>query len=134
MLRNRGFTRAVGIAVAVCALVVANPQAALAKVDNLWGLWASEVTDRSKVEIPFVILTSLPAMILSTPFWFGVWSVDKIKHSGDDEESDDAASESGADAAEAEETEVEAEPTGSDGVEAEATGADTAEAEAKPDE
>lgn len=138
MLRNRGFTRAVGIAVAVCALVVANPQAALAKVDNLWSIWASEVTDRSKVEIPFVILTSLPAMILSTPFWFGVWSVDKIKHSGDDEESDDAASESGADAAEAEETdleaEAEAEPTGSDEVEAEATGADTAEAEAKPDE
>ena len=136
MLRNRGFTRAVGIAVAVCALVVANPQAALAKVDNLWGLWASEVTDRSKVEIPFVILTSLPAMILSTPFWFGVWSVDKSEHSGDDEESDEGGSESGADAAEAEETdlEAEAEPTGSDEVEAEATGADTAEAEAEPDE
>jgi hypothetical protein len=138
MLRNRGFTRTVGIAVAVCALVVATPQMALAKVDNLWGVWASEVTDRSKVEIPFVILTSLPAMILSTPFWFGVWSVDKIKHSGDDEESDDAASESGADAAEAEEIELEAEaeaePTGSDEVEAEATGADTAEAEAKADE
>jgi hypothetical protein len=146
MLRNRGFTRTVGIAVAVCALVVATPQMALAKVDNLWGVWASEVTDRSKVEIPFVILTSLPAMILSTPFWFGVWSVDQIKNLGDDEESEYAASESGAGSAEAEETEleaeaettgsdeVEAEATGTDGAEAEATGADTAEAEAKADE
>jgi len=93
MLGNRGFIRTAAIAAAACALVVATPQTALAKVDNLWSVWASEVTDRSKVEIPFVILTSLPAMIISTPFWFGVWSVDKIKHSGDDEESEDEADE-----------------------------------------
>jgi hypothetical protein len=93
MLRNRGFTRTAAIVTAVCALVVATPQTALAEVDNIWGIWAKEVTDRSKVEVPFVILTSLPAMLVSTPFWFGVWSVDKIKHSGDDEESEDESDE-----------------------------------------
>jgi hypothetical protein len=89
MLRNRGFTRVAAVAAAVCALVVATPQTALAEADNIWGIWASEVTDRSKVEVPFAILTSLPAMLLSTPFWFGAWSVDKIKNAGDDEESED---------------------------------------------
>ena len=84
MLRKRGFTRAVAIAVAACALVVATPQTALAEVDNLWGVWAQEVTNRSMVEVPFVILVSLPVMLVSTPFWFGVWSVDKIKHAGED--------------------------------------------------
>jgi hypothetical protein len=93
MLRNRRFTRTAAIAAAVCALVVATPQTALAEVDNLWGIWAKEVTDRSKAEIPFVILTSLPAMIVSTPFWFGVWSVDKIKHAGDDDATEDEADE-----------------------------------------
>jgi hypothetical protein len=90
MLRNRRFTRAAAIAAGVCALIVATPQTALAKVDNLWGIWAKEVTDRSMVEVPFVILTSLPAMLLSTPFWFGVWSVDKIKNAGDDDEAEEA--------------------------------------------
>ena len=89
MLKNRGFTRVAAVAATVCALVVATPQAAVAKVDNLWGVWASEVTDRSKVEVPFAIITSLPAMLLSTPFWFGVWSLAKIKNSGDDEESEE---------------------------------------------
>jgi hypothetical protein len=32
-------------------------------------------------------------MLISTPFWFGVWSIDKIKHSGDDEESEDESDE-----------------------------------------
>ena len=91
MLRNRGFTRTAAIAAAVYTLVVATPQAAQAEVDNLWGVWASELTNRSMAEVPFAVLTSLPAMILSTPFWFGVWSVDKIKNSGDDEEDEDAA-------------------------------------------
>ncbi|MBW2287490.1 MAG: hypothetical protein JRG80_03415 [Deltaproteobacteria bacterium] len=89
MLRNRGFTRVAAVAAAVCALVVATPQTAMAEVDNIWSIWASEVTDRSKVEVPFAILTSLPAMILSTPFWFGTWSLDKIENLGDDEEIED---------------------------------------------
>ena len=92
MLKNRGFAQTVAVAAAVFTLVVATPQSALAKVDNLWALWASEVTDRSKAEIPFVILTSLPAMLVSTPFWFGVWSLDKIKHAGDDEAGEDSES------------------------------------------
>jgi len=120
MFTNRRFTRATAVAVTVCALILAAPQSAMAKVDNLWSIWASEVTDRSKVEIPFVILTSLPAMIVSTPFWLGVWSVDKYKNRDRRDESEDVEVETGSDAAEAETDVMEDE--------AEATGADTVEA------
>jgi len=93
MLRNRGFTHVAAIAAIVAALVVAIPRPALARVDNLWGVWASEVTNRSKIELPFVILASLPAMIISTPFWFGVWSLDRLKHPGHDAAEDEEADE-----------------------------------------
>lgn len=86
MLKIRGFARIAAIAAAVFMLVVATPQAAVAAVDNIWAVWVREVTNRSKVEVPFVILTSLPAMLISTPFWFGLWSVDKIKSAGDSED------------------------------------------------
>jgi hypothetical protein len=144
MFTNRGFTRATAVAAAVCMLVVVAPQTSVAKVDNLWSVWASEVTDRSKAEIPFVILTSLPAMLVSTPFWLGVWSLDKYKNRESGERSMEAAQRA-EDEAEANAMEDEAEATGSDtpeesGVDAEsdasaseAAGSDTAEAEAGAD-
>jgi hypothetical protein len=146
MFTNRGFTRATAVAAAVCMLVVVAPQTSVAKVDNLWSVWASEVTDRSKAEIPFVILTSLPAMLVSTPFWLGVWSLDKYKNREGGERSMEAAQRAEDEAeAEANAMEDEAEATGSDtpeesGVDAEsdasaseAAGSDTAEAEAGAD-
>jgi hypothetical protein len=85
-------TRTIAATIAAVILVAATPQAASAEVDNIWTIWASEVTDRQMAEIPFVILTSLPAMILSTPFWAGVVAVDAYKHRGA-EEDDEAGDE-----------------------------------------
>jgi hypothetical protein len=53
-------------------LPLAAPPAAWAAEDdeNLWSQWWTSITDRSiKVEIPFVFLVTLPAMILITPVW-----------------------------------------------------------------
>ena len=122
MFTNRGFTHATAVAAAVCMLAVVTPQTAMAKVDNLWSVWAKEVTDRSKVEVPFVILASLPAMLISTPFWFGVWSIDKYK--------DRAGGGRSKDAAQWEEDKAEAKAVAkakAKADEAEAAGADTAE-------
>jgi hypothetical protein len=96
MLEKKRIKRAAAVTVTVFALVGAAPQAAMAKVDNLWKAWAAEVTNRSMVEVPFAVLTSFPALLISTPFWFGVWTLDKIKHRGSDDsskakESDDDA-------------------------------------------
>ena len=75
-------TRFAATLVAALALTAATPQPAVAEVENIWGRWTSEVLDRdSKWEIPFAILSSVPAMILITPIWAGqlvldMWSGD----------------------------------------------------------
>ena len=64
--------------VAALALTAATPQPAVAEVENIWSRWTSEVLDRdSKWEIPFAILTSVPAMILVTPIWAAQLALEK---------------------------------------------------------
>jgi len=78
-------------ALAVCATMSwATPPAASA--DEFWGLWASEVVQRSWWEMPFVIVFSLPPMVVTTPFWattkavgaMGGPSESERAHAGDD--------------------------------------------------
>jgi hypothetical protein len=64
--------------IAVLSLGVASPDSAVA-VDNIWAEWKNGVTQRSRVEIPFAILITLPPMIVTTPFWGGGWLVGKLK-------------------------------------------------------
>jgi hypothetical protein len=61
--------RAVALA-CTCFMLLASMPAA-AQADEFWGLWASEVKLRVWWEMPFVIVFSLPAMIVTTPFWAG---------------------------------------------------------------
>jgi hypothetical protein len=70
--RRHRARRFVAALLAGACLPLAAPPAAWAREDekNLWGEWWNAVTDRSiKVEIPFVFLVTLPAMILITPVW-----------------------------------------------------------------
>jgi len=138
MLAKRRITRVAAATVTAFALVAA-PQAAMAEVDNLFKVWATEVTDRSMYEVPFALIVSLPALVISAPFWFGVWSVDKIKMSRrgentfdyDDEFADKTESEKAAAAEEAIDEEA---PTGEDaGEEGPADEAPTGEAAAEED-
>jgi len=74
-------TKILASGVAILGLVTAAPQAALAAdVENIWARWFAEVTDREGPEIPFAILFSLPAMILSTPFWVGAVTLKALKN------------------------------------------------------
>jgi hypothetical protein len=83
-------------ALAVCALLSwATPPAASA--DEFWGLWASEVAQRAWWEMPFVIVFSLPPMVVTTPFWATTKAVSAMggpteserAHANDDAEDDD---------------------------------------------
>jgi hypothetical protein len=55
----------------ICILVAAPPGAsAREKDENLWVRWWEGVTIREdKLEIPFIVLASIPAMLLITPIW-----------------------------------------------------------------
>jgi hypothetical protein len=64
--------------IAVLALGIATPPSALA-VDNIWKQWATEVTERGKIETPFAIIITLPAMLATTPLWAGAWAIGKMK-------------------------------------------------------
>lgn len=119
MLAKRRITRTIAATLTILALVAA-PQAAMAEVDNLFKVWATEVTDRSMVEVPFAVIVSLPALLVSAPFWFGVWSVDRIKsrtraesdYDYDDEFADKTADEAAAGEESADEATGEESPTG----------------------
>jgi hypothetical protein len=79
LMKRTAATRAIATLIATLALVAAVPKAALAESENLWKIWATEVTDRSVYEMPFAILFSLPAMIVTTPFWLGNVALEKLK-------------------------------------------------------
>jgi hypothetical protein len=65
--------------VAVIAGIALVPPAALAEAEGIWSRWASGVTKREiKAEIPFVVLFSLPPMIVITPFWLVQVAVEKM--------------------------------------------------------
>ena len=73
----------IAAALAVCALLSwTSPKPAAA--DDFWGLWASEVRQRTWWEMPFAIVVSFPAMVVTTPFWAGSKAVGAMK-GGDDE-------------------------------------------------
>lgn len=54
--------------------------------DEFWGLWGREVVKRTWWEMPFAIVFSLPAMVVTTPFWAGTKAVGALQGDGDDEE------------------------------------------------
>ena len=64
------------------ALALGAPMSAAA--DEFWGLWASEVRQRVWWERPFAIIFSLPAMVVTTPFWASTKAYGAIKNRGDD--------------------------------------------------
>jgi hypothetical protein len=78
LLRRTAMRRLLASFIAVLSLGVASPGSALA-VDNLWAEWKEGVTQRSRGEVPFAILITLPAMLVTTPFWAGAWAVGKLK-------------------------------------------------------
>jgi hypothetical protein len=80
--KRTAIARAIATLITVFVLVAAVPQTALAEEQGIWSQWVAEVADRSKPEIPIAILFSLPAMIVSTPFWLGQLALDKMR--GDD--------------------------------------------------
>jgi hypothetical protein len=73
---------AVLLAIQIGLLAVA--PSALAEDGNIWSRWAERATDREiKAEVPFVILVTLPAMLVITP----IWAVQKaIEAIGDEDE------------------------------------------------
>ncbi len=78
-MKRTATTRFIATLIATLALVAAVPQAAFAEDENIWTLWAAEVTERSAFEMPFAILFSLPAMIATTPFWLGKLALEKLE-------------------------------------------------------
>jgi hypothetical protein len=83
LAKRTAIARAIATLITVFVLVAAVPQTALADEESgIWSQWVAEVADRSKPEIPIAILFSLPAMIVSTPFWLGQLALDKMR--GDD--------------------------------------------------
>jgi len=81
--RKRPRTRTAAVLIAVLGLAAVTPTAAQAQDEGLWQRWVEEVTDRDKIEIPFAILFSLPAMIVTTPFWLAEVAYGKL--TADDE-------------------------------------------------
>jgi hypothetical protein len=82
LMKRTATTRVIATLITTLALLAAVPQAAHAETENLWKYWASDFENRSPWEMPFAILFSLPAMIVTTPFWLGNAALDKLK--GDD--------------------------------------------------
>jgi hypothetical protein len=80
--KRTAIARAIATLITVFVLVTAVPQTALAEEQGIWSQWVEQVADRSKPEIPIAILVSLPAMILTTPFWLAQLALDKMR--GDD--------------------------------------------------
>lgn len=79
--------RAIAILCTFIALAAGTPAAAQA--DDFWGLWASEVVQRSWWEMPFTIAFSFPAMLVTTPFWAGNMAVGAVKNRGDGDDAGD---------------------------------------------
>lgn len=68
---HRGqFTLRVMAALLACTMLswAAPPNAS---ADDFWGLWGREIKQRVWWEMPFAVAISLPAMVLTTPFWAG---------------------------------------------------------------
>ena len=62
-------------------LPLAAPPSAWAREEdeNLWAQWWNAVTDRSiKAEIPFVVLVTIPAMIVVTPVWLAQSALSRL--------------------------------------------------------
>ena len=79
--RSRSTLRVTVALVAACSMLSwAGPNTASA--DDFWGLWASEITQRTWWEMPFVIVVSFPAMVVTTPFWLGNLGVGAMKGGG----------------------------------------------------
>lgn len=76
--------RAVALVCVSAALAASVPSAAVA--DEFWGLWASEVKQRVWWERPFAIVFSLPAMLVTTPFWAGTKAYGSLKNRGGDDD------------------------------------------------
>jgi hypothetical protein len=69
--RGRALRSLAALLVGTC-LLLATPQSAWAREQekNLWAQWWKGATHREyKVEIPFIILVSVPAMLIITPIW-----------------------------------------------------------------
>ncbi len=48
--------------------------------EGIWGQWADQITDReSPWEIPLVIIATVPAMMVITPFWLGGKAIRAIR-------------------------------------------------------
>ncbi len=68
--------RTLAVLISMVSLLAAAPQTAVA-AENIWGDWARDVVDReNKIEIPFAILATLPAMFILTPFWLGTVAIE----------------------------------------------------------
>jgi len=76
--RKRPSSCTAALLVVVLGVAVSAAPAAKAADEDLWQRWVEEVTERDRFEIPFAILFSLPAMILTTPFWLGELAYDKL--------------------------------------------------------
>jgi len=76
--RNRPHARIAAVLVVAIGLATATAPPAKAQDEGLWQRWVEEVTERDKFEIPFAVLFSLPAMIVTTPFWLAEIAYDKL--------------------------------------------------------
>jgi hypothetical protein len=89
-MRTRRRLRAPRIVVVLLAgscLLLATPPSALAreKDQNLWTQWWEGATNREdKLEIPFIFLASLPAMLIITPIWLVQGAYGRLTSEGDD--------------------------------------------------
>jgi hypothetical protein len=89
-MRQSRVRSAVASVLAATVLLVVAPSAAHAE-DDFWGLWGRNVIERPVWEVPFAIIISLPAMIVTTPFWAGGKAIGAIKRArsgrGEDKDS-----------------------------------------------
>jgi len=88
-LTRRGARSRRAIAILCAAIALAASTPAVAQADDFWGLWVSEIKQRTWWEMPFTILFSFPAMVVTTPFWAGNNAVGALKNMGDDEGGDE---------------------------------------------
>ena len=71
-------------ALVVFALVAPTPAHA---VQNIWKKWYNSFQYREyKWEIPFAIITTIPAMVVVTPFWLGTAALEALESDDEDED------------------------------------------------
>jgi hypothetical protein len=70
---------------ALVATVAIAPNAWAGEVDNPWSRWVEGLGEREQPYMtPLVVIVSLPAMLVITPFWLGQLAIASVKGNGDE--------------------------------------------------